>query len=92
MKPCLEDDEIERQQKCKIYDVELCFLGCFKEYHTKARFSAGCGGWSLYIHQGDNKKCIHIEFYYKTKTKLNSVAFNPQANYTDQATAACRRS
>jgi hypothetical protein len=28
----------------------------------------------------------------KTKKKLNSVAFNPQANYTDRATAACRRS
>jgi hypothetical protein len=27
----------------------------------------------------------------KTK-KLNSVAFSPQANYTDRATAACRRS
>jgi hypothetical protein len=26
------------------------------------------------------------------KTKLNSVAFSPQANYTDRATAACRRS
>jgi hypothetical protein len=28
----------------------------------------------------------------KTKLKLNSVAFSPQANYTDQAAAACRRS
>jgi hypothetical protein len=28
----------------------------------------------------------------KKKTKLNSVAFSPQANYTDRATAACRRS
>jgi hypothetical protein len=27
-----------------------------------------------------------------SKNKLNSVAFNPQANYTDRATAACRRS
>jgi hypothetical protein len=26
------------------------------------------------------------------KLKLNSVAFSPQANYTDRATAACRRS
>jgi hypothetical protein len=24
--------------------------------------------------------------------KLNSVAFSPQANYTDRGTAACRRS
>jgi hypothetical protein len=28
----------------------------------------------------------------KLKTELNSVAFSPQANYTDRATAACRRS
>jgi hypothetical protein len=28
----------------------------------------------------------------KKKTKLNSVAFSPQANYTDRTTAACRRS
>jgi hypothetical protein len=26
------------------------------------------------------------------ETKLNSVAFSPQAMYTDRATAACRRS
>jgi hypothetical protein len=28
----------------------------------------------------------------KTKKKLNSVACSPQANYTDRAAAACRRS
>jgi hypothetical protein len=28
----------------------------------------------------------------KTKIKLNSVAFSPQANYTYRATAACWRS
>jgi hypothetical protein len=39
MKRCFEDDEIERQLKCKICGVGLCFLGCFKEYYTKARFS-----------------------------------------------------
>jgi hypothetical protein len=27
-----------------------------------------------------------------TKTKLNSVVFSPQANYTDRATAACWQS
>jgi hypothetical protein len=33
------------------------------------------------------------EFYYVSKTKkLNSVAFSPHENYTDRATAACRRS
>jgi hypothetical protein len=28
----------------------------------------------------------------KTKKKKNSVAFSPQANYTDRATAACQQS
>jgi hypothetical protein len=28
----------------------------------------------------------------KKKLKLNSMAFSPQANYTDRATAACRPS
>jgi hypothetical protein len=32
-------DEIERLLKCKICDVGLCIFGCFKKYHTKARFS-----------------------------------------------------
>jgi hypothetical protein len=31
-------------------------------------------------------------FFLGAKTKLNSVAFSPHANYTDRATAACRRS
>jgi hypothetical protein len=34
------------------------------------------------------KSVVHL---YKTK-KLNSVACNPQANYTDRAAAACWRS
>jgi hypothetical protein len=29
------------------------------------------------------------EFFYKTKKQLNAVACSPQANYTDQAAAAC---
>jgi hypothetical protein len=44
MKRCLQDDEIERQLKCKIYDVGLCIFGCFKKYHTKERFSYMMGG------------------------------------------------
>jgi hypothetical protein len=36
---CLEDDEIERLLKCKIFDVRLCIFGFFNKYHTKARFS-----------------------------------------------------
>jgi hypothetical protein len=39
LKCCLEDDEIERQLKLKIFDVGLCIFGCFKNYHTRARFS-----------------------------------------------------
>jgi hypothetical protein len=34
----------------------------------------------------------YSEFIKTIKTKLNSVAFSPQANYTDQEAAACRRS
>jgi hypothetical protein len=37
VKHCLEDGEIERQLKCRVYD-ELCILGCFEEYYKKARF------------------------------------------------------
>jgi hypothetical protein len=39
MKRCLAYNKIERQFKCKVCDVGLCFLGCFKEYYTKASFS-----------------------------------------------------
>jgi hypothetical protein len=39
------------------------------------------------------KKLLNIFFKsYWSKTKLNSVAFSPQANYADRATAACGRS
>jgi hypothetical protein len=34
-----ENDETERQLKCKIRDMRLCIFGCFKEYHINARFS-----------------------------------------------------
>jgi hypothetical protein len=38
-------------------------------------------------------KIIMNKIFKKTKKlkKLNSVAFSPQANYTDRATVACRR-
>jgi hypothetical protein len=35
----LEDDEIERQLKCKVCDVGLCIFGCFNKYNTMASFS-----------------------------------------------------
>jgi hypothetical protein len=39
MKRCLENDKIEGQLKCKMYDMGLYFPGCFMECYTKARFS-----------------------------------------------------
>jgi hypothetical protein len=63
MKRHLKDDEIERQLKCKIRDVGLCFLGCLK----KARFSymKGKGGEAyIYIKKITKKKGMYIEFYY----------------------------
>jgi hypothetical protein len=39
MKRHLEDDEIERQLKCKKCDVGLYILRYFEEYHTKVRFT-----------------------------------------------------
>jgi hypothetical protein len=38
-----------------------------------------------------NGSACHNMFKKLKKTNLNSVAFSPQANYTDRATAACRR-
>jgi hypothetical protein len=38
------------------------------------------------------KIIIIIELNCYSVTKTNSVAFSPQANYTDRATAACWRS
>jgi hypothetical protein len=37
-------------------------------------------------------KCCQVVMLKLKKTKLNSVAFSPQANYTDRATSACRQS
>jgi hypothetical protein len=36
--------------------------------------------------------CVCLCVYLSKTKKLNSVAFSPQTNYTDRATAACRRS
>jgi hypothetical protein len=70
VKCCLEDDEIEKQLKCKICDVGLCIFGCFLKYHTKARFSYTMRACSQYIHQADNcKKCyvyailLHLKIF-----------------------------
>jgi hypothetical protein len=65
---CLEDDEIERQLKCKICYVGLCIFVCFNKYHTKERFSymtrgGGRGGACIYIKHITTKKVMYIEFY-----------------------------
>jgi hypothetical protein len=39
---------------------------------------------------GKYRHLAQIETF-STKLKLNSMAFSPQANYTDRAAAACRR-
>jgi hypothetical protein len=60
----LEDDEIERQLKCKKCDVGLCILRYFEEYHTKARSSqmTRVGGWGvilyIYMHEADKQKKV----------------------------------
>jgi hypothetical protein len=55
---CLEEDEIERQLKCKIRDMGLCIFGCFNKYHTNARFSYMTweGEACIYIRQITTKK------------------------------------
>jgi hypothetical protein len=63
-----------------------------------------CGHRSLFISQcqpwGGESKCFKGGHRYnrpddrtvpRTQTKTNSVALSPQANYTDWATATCRR-
>jgi hypothetical protein len=77
MKRCLEDDEIERQLKCKICDVGLCFLGCFKEYHTKPRFSYTTrGGACIYVKEMTTTKCMYTEFaIFKNKYLCLCVSF-----------------
>jgi hypothetical protein len=47
--------------------------------------SDGVQAWEF----GNVWKCRHQKL--KKKKKQNSVAFSLQANYTDRATAACRR-
>jgi hypothetical protein len=49
MKRRLEDDEIERQLKCKIVTWDNTFSGASKsKYHTKARFSYMTRGKHMY--------------------------------------------
>jgi hypothetical protein len=45
--------------------------------------------WKLLYFESRNNSNVQRPINPK---KLNSVAFSPQANYTDRATAACRRS
>jgi hypothetical protein len=51
--------------------------------------------WNLYfeivetLHAYSSQNLLNIGIMY---LKNNSMAFSPQANYTDRATAACQRS
>jgi hypothetical protein len=57
--------------------------------------TCGGGGQSRHLPFLTNiwKEEIRIEGRMEIlKKKLNSVAFSPQANYTDRVTASCRRS
>jgi hypothetical protein len=57
MKYHLEHDE--RQRKWKKCYVGLRILGCFEEYHTKARFSLTLGGGGYIYIKMMIKKCVH---------------------------------
>jgi hypothetical protein len=57
MKRCLDDDEIERQLKCKICDVEPCILGWGVPYKGKIQLhDAGGGEACVYIKQITSKE------------------------------------
>jgi hypothetical protein len=68
------------------YHVPLCeAVYC---YHLQLTFT-----WteSVEVAQSPVFARIVLKFQYSIKLKkLNSVAFSPQANYTDRATSACR--
>jgi hypothetical protein len=59
----------------------------FQKMHENYRFYVGMA----YINWRGLERVLYRITEYPLK-KLNSVAFSPQANYTDRATAACRRS
>jgi hypothetical protein len=60
----------------------LLFCICVKFFLSPHKKNIDEGVW----------KEIGGEYLDLKKTKLNSMASSPQANYTDWATAACRRS
>jgi hypothetical protein len=58
------------------------FLHCCKVKRIKLRSGSLYTRWDY----------VHVEFVHRTKKKTNVRGLSPQTNYTDRATAACRRS
>jgi hypothetical protein len=74
----------------KSFPLLMSYYTCNKMVRTEF-----AGMFIFYFHT-ENSICLSLQWsvsysHHKLK-KLNSVAFSPQANYTDRATAACRRS
>jgi hypothetical protein len=56
----------ENREKC---DVGLCILGCFKKYHTKARFNYMMQRRNLHKHQPDNNKNVCTMYFTMSNNK-----------------------
>jgi hypothetical protein len=76
------------------YYKMVAYLGCspplFPCYITQTSHRY----WSHCIVRSRTKGhgvCLFVFFWYMNQTKANSSAHSPQANYTDWATATCRR-
>jgi hypothetical protein len=81
------------QQRIFLRRVEIC-LGRQKEHYDYSATPStttqpfACSNNLLF----DTISTKILVTIHSECSKLNSVAFSPQANYTDRATAACRRS
>jgi hypothetical protein len=61
--------------------------------HTDSLLNSSASGWNLPLHFSFlHILCLVIPEHGKTKKKKNFHGLSPRANYTDRATAACRRS
>jgi hypothetical protein len=73
MKHRLENNEIEKQLKCKICGVGLCFLGCFKEPDSVT----GRGVLKpVYIHQQTTTKNVRILNFTVFKSKYLGLCYS----------------
>jgi hypothetical protein len=84
---------LSRHNTCLYFDIIVKFKLSFVSCRCDVGFPDACR-----ILEGDNQRIlktviwIHIRTIQQQNKQTNSVAFSPQANYTDRATAACRRS